>query len=114
MALSMLSSTTSAITTSTTISPRCARSTACVVMRCFRALYFDFHSDMQVPGSRLPKVRAIASEFYDTMPHYNSWWDVLIKFITRDDVGCFSRIMRKPETSKLWHFEQLSKKQKAA
>ena len=86
----------------------------CVVMSYLGALYFDFHSDLQVPGSRLPKVRAIASEFYDTMPHYNSWWDVLIKFITRDDVGCFSRIMRKPETSKLWHFEQLSKKQKAA
>lgn len=77
--------------------------------------YHNEHHDFpKVPGSRLPQVRAIASEFYDTMPHYNSWWDVLIKFITRDDVGCFSRIMRKPDTSKLWHYEQQVKKQKAA
>jgi fatty acid desaturase len=77
--------------------------------------YHNEHHDFpKVPGSRLPQVRAIASEFYDTMPHYNSWWDVLISFITRDDVGCFSRIMRKPETSKLWHYQQLSEKQKAA
>lgn len=58
--------------------------------------YHNEHHDFpNVPGSRLPKVRAIAPEFYDNLKHYDSWTSVIWQFLTRKDVTLFSRTKRK-------------------
>jgi len=63
---------------------------------CFNVGYHNEHHDFpRIPGSRLPKVREIASEFYDPLPHYTSWTMVLWRYITDPSVGPYSRVMRK-------------------
>lgn len=46
-------------------------------------------------GSRLPKLREIASEFYDPLPHHNSWTKVVWKYITDPRMGPFNRVKRR-------------------
>ncbi|TCD68855.1 hypothetical protein EIP91_009569 [Steccherinum ochraceum] len=65
--------------------------------------YHNEHHDFpSVPWTRLPALRALAPEFYDTIPSHPSWPMVIINFIRDKDVGIFARIKR------------LSKEQKAA
>jgi sphingolipid delta-4 desaturase len=40
------------------------------------------------------KVREIASEYYDNLPHHNSWIRVLYDFITDPSIGPFARVRR--------------------
>lgn len=62
----------------------------------FNVGYHNEHHDFPaVPGSRLPEVKRIASEFYNDMPQHNSWTRVLYDFITDPDVGPYARIKRK-------------------
>lgn len=62
----------------------------------FNVGYHNEHHDFPaIPGSRLPEVRKIAPEFYDTMPHHNSWVRVIYDFITDPAVGPYARIKRK-------------------
>jgi sphingolipid delta-4 desaturase len=70
----------------------------------FNVGYHNEHHDFpQVPGSRLPEVRRLAPEFYDTLPHYNSWFFVLLDFVKRADLSAFSRVMRKSNTNAIIH-----------
>tara|TARA_B110000037_G_scaffold199269_1_gene238909 strand:+ start:281 stop:1273 length:993 start_codon:yes stop_codon:yes gene_type:complete len=58
--------------------------------------YHNEHHDFpNVPGRRLPKVRAIAPEFYNDLKHYNSWISVIWKFLTTKEVTLYSRTKRK-------------------
>ncbi|XP_017787145.1 PREDICTED: sphingolipid delta(4)-desaturase DES1 [Nicrophorus vespilloides] len=62
----------------------------------FNVGYHNEHHDFPaVPGSRLPEVRRIASEFYDNLPHHDSWSAVLYDFIMDPEVGPYARIRRK-------------------
>lgn len=62
----------------------------------FNVGYHNEHHDFpSVPGSRLPLVKKIASEYYDNLPHHNSWSSVIYEFITNPKVGPFSRVKRK-------------------
>jgi len=62
----------------------------------FNVGYHNEHHDFpRIPGSRLPIVRKVAAEFYDTLPHHNSWVKVIYDYITDPRVGPFSRVMRK-------------------
>jgi sphingolipid delta-4 desaturase len=62
----------------------------------FNVGYHNEHHDFpRVPGSRLAKVKEIASEYYDTLPSYNSWTKVIFDYVTDPTVGPFSRVMRK-------------------
>lgn len=62
----------------------------------FNVGYHNEHHDFPaVPGSRLPEVRRIASEFYDNLPHHDSWTAVLYDFVMDPDVGPYARIKRK-------------------
>jgi len=40
--------------------------------------HHDFH---EIPWTRLPELRAMAPEFYDTVPHHRSWLALMVTFI---------------------------------
>ncbi|XP_076643384.1 delta4-sphingolipid-FADS-like protein ifc [Halictus rubicundus] len=62
----------------------------------FNVGYHNEHHDFPaVPGSRLPEVKRIASEFYDNLPQHNSWTSVLYDFVMDSDIGPYARIKRK-------------------
>jgi sphingolipid delta-4 desaturase len=57
--------------------------------------YHNEHHDFPfIPWTRLPKLRAIASEFYKDLPQHESWSYVIFQFITDPKVGMFSRVKR--------------------
>ncbi|KAJ8666902.1 hypothetical protein QAD02_008564 [Eretmocerus hayati] len=62
----------------------------------FNVGYHNEHHDFPaVPGSRLPEVRKIASEFYDNLPHHNSWVSVIYEFVMDPEIGPYARMKRK-------------------
>ena len=57
--------------------------------------YHNEHHDFPfVSGKNLRKVRQIAPEFYDTIPHYHSWIKVIWDYIMDEMISPFSRIKR--------------------
>jgi sphingolipid delta-4 desaturase len=65
----------------------------------FNVGYHNEHHDFPfIPGSRLPQVRAIASEYYDNLPHHTSWMKVILDYILDPEVGPFSRVKRRTLT----------------
>jgi sphingolipid delta-4 desaturase len=46
-------------------------------------------------------VRKIAAEYYDNLPHYNSWAKVLYDFVMDDTISPYSRIKRPPNGQEL-------------
>lgn len=44
--------------------------------------------------TRLPALRALAPEFYDTIPSHPSWPMVIVNFIRDPEVGIFARVKR--------------------
>nr|AID66658.1 desaturase [Agrotis segetum] len=62
----------------------------------FNVGYHNEHHDFPaVPGSKLPEVRRIAPEFYDNLPHHDSWTKVLYDFVMDPEIGPYARIKRK-------------------
>jgi len=62
--------------------------------------YHNEHHDFpSVPGSRLPLVKKIASEFYDTLPQHHSWTKVIYDFIMDPEIGPYARVQRKTKDS---------------
>jgi sphingolipid delta-4 desaturase len=62
----------------------------------FNVGYHNEHHDFpRIPGSKLPQLRAICPEYYDSLPSHNSWVKVLYDYIMDPTVGPFSRIKRK-------------------
>lgn len=58
--------------------------------------YHNEHHDFPfVPWSRLPALRAIASEFYDPLPKHESWCWIIVDFIFNHKVSMYSRVKRK-------------------
>ena len=61
----------------------------------FHVGYHNEHHDFPfVTGKNLHKLRAIAPEYYDTLPHYHSWTKVLIDFLLDEKLSPFSRVKR--------------------
>ena len=61
----------------------------------FNVGYHNEHHDFaNISGRHLPDVRKVASEYYDTMPHYHSWVKVIWDYIMDDDISPYSRIKR--------------------
>jgi len=61
----------------------------------FNVGYHNEHHDFpKIPWSRLPMVRRIAPEWYDHLPHHESYCKVLWKYITDPHIGPWSRVKR--------------------
>ncbi|KAI9508615.1 dihydroceramide delta(4)-desaturase [Russula earlei] len=59
---------------------------------CYNVGYHNEHHDFpSIPWTRLPALRALAPEFYDTIPSHPSWPMVIINFIRDRNVGIFAR-----------------------
>ena len=57
-------------------------------------LHNEHHDFPAVPWTRLPKLHALASEFYRDLPHHTSWTWVLWQFVWDKDVGLWCRVKR--------------------
>jgi len=63
----------------------------------FNVGYHNEHHDFpNIPGWRLPQVKAMAPEFYDNLPHHTSWVKVIYDFITDPSIGPYARMKRNP------------------
>jgi sphingolipid delta-4 desaturase len=58
--------------------------------------YHNEHHDFpNIPGTRLPKLKALAPEFYDNLFAHKSWVNVTYQFITNPKIALSSRVKRK-------------------
>jgi len=61
----------------------------------FNVGYHNEHHDFpSVPWNRLPKIRAIAPEFYNNLAYHTSWTKLLFRFLFDKDMSLFSRMIR--------------------
>ena len=57
--------------------------------------YHNEHHDFQsVPWNKLPKIKAIAPEFYDNLVFHKSWTKLWLRFLFDSDLSLFSRVVR--------------------
>lgn len=54
----------------------------------------EHHDFPNIPGTRLPKLKQLAPEYYDNLYAYNSWWSVTFRFLTDQSVSLYSRMKR--------------------
>ncbi|KAL1747952.1 fatty acid desaturase-domain-containing protein [Schizophyllum fasciatum] len=58
--------------------------------------YHNEHHDFpSVAWTRLPALKALAPEFYDTIPSHPSWPMIIVNFIRDPEVGIFARAKRR-------------------
>jgi len=63
----------------------------------FNVGYHNEHHDFpSIAGSRLPRLKALAPEYYDSLVHHKSWTRALYDYVTRDDLNAASRTKRAP------------------
>ncbi len=61
----------------------------------FNVGYHNEHHDvMRVPWTRLPKVKAIAPEFYEGLHAHRSWTRLLLQFLFDKNLSLYSRMVR--------------------
>ncbi len=64
--------------------------------------YHNEHHDFPaVAWTRLPALRALAPEFYDTLPSHPSWPMVIVNFIRDSEAGIFARAKRLSKEARL-------------
>ena len=62
---------------------------------CFNVGYHNEHHDFaNVPWNNLPRLKAAAPEFYDSLSSYRSWTGVIVRFILDPALSTCSRITR--------------------
>jgi len=62
--------------------------------------HYEHHDFPKIPWSKLPRVREIAPEYYNDLPHYDSYLAVFWKYIMDPTVGPHSRVKRKNKLEK--------------
>lgn len=75
--------------------------------------YHNEHHDFPaIPWTRLPQLHAIAKEFYDELPHHESWTLVLWQFILDPEVGLWCRVKREQGGRKVggWRDDELAQR----
>ena len=61
----------------------------------FNVGYHNEHHDFSyIPWNNLPKVRAIAPEYYDTLIYHTSWSKLLWRWLVDSDLSLYSRTLR--------------------
>ena len=61
----------------------------------FNVGYHNEHHDLvNVPWSRLPQIRRMAPEFYDTLSSYQSWSSLVVRFIKDRHITLYTYIVR--------------------
>lgn len=61
----------------------------------FNVGYHNEHHDFPyIPGSRLARLRRMAPEYYDALLSHTSWTRVIWDYVTRPELGGFSRVKR--------------------
>jgi sphingolipid delta-4 desaturase len=67
---------------------------------CFNMGYHNEHHDfVAVPWSKLPVLRAMAPEFYDTLYAHRSWTRLLLRFLFDRECSLFDRVVRPSRSS---------------
>jgi len=62
----------------------------------FNVGYHNEHHDFpKVPWTKLPVLKKMAPEYYDTLPHYTSYVAVMWRYVFDEEIGPFARIKRK-------------------
>ncbi|MEQ1745098.1 MAG: fatty acid desaturase [Saprospiraceae bacterium] len=57
--------------------------------------YHNEHHDMpSIPWHNLPKLKAMAPEFYDNLKYHKSYTKLFLQFLFSQEIGLFSRILR--------------------
>ncbi|CAJ0576513.1 unnamed protein product, partial [Mesorhabditis spiculigera] len=69
--------------------------------------HMEHHDFPYIPGRDLPKLRALAPEYYDTLETHDSWWAVLHGFIMNPAIGPYARIKRKPRVDQAFWSENV-------
>jgi sphingolipid delta-4 desaturase len=57
--------------------------------------HVEHHDLFNIPGWRLPQLKALAPEFYEPLVSHRSWTAIIWKFLTEPELGNFSRIERR-------------------
>ncbi|CAH0486226.1 unnamed protein product [Peronospora farinosa] len=57
-------------------------------------MHNEHHDFPFIAGSRLHKVRALAPEFYENLPSYDSWVKVMYNYVMDDNISAYSRVKR--------------------
>ena len=58
--------------------------------------YHNEHHDLpSVPWNKLPHMKAMAPEWYDSLASHTSWAALLWRFLTDRDLSLFSRMLRR-------------------
>lgn len=55
--------------------------------------HIEHHDFPKIPYRNLPKLKALAPEYYDTIPHHTSYFKVLIRFLFNHP-GLWQRLRR--------------------
>jgi len=82
----------------------------------FNVGYHNEHHDFpRIPWSKLPLVRKIAPEFYDTLPHYTSYvTQVFWPYITDPELGVWCRVKRRTSAERYAALDKTTDKRKFA
>ena len=61
----------------------------------FNIGYHNEHHDFpNIPWNRLPRLREIASDWYDSLTYHRSWTKLLLRFVFDRELSLFSRVSR--------------------
>ena len=61
----------------------------------FNVGYHNEHHDFSyVPWNNLPKIKSIASEYYDNLYYHTSWTKLFFHWLWEGDLSLFSRVLR--------------------
>lgn len=62
--------------------------------------HYEHHDFTKIPWTKLPTLKAMAPEFYDTLVSHSSWTMVLVNFVFDKSIGPQSRVGRTYEDHK--------------
>jgi fatty acid desaturase len=61
--------------------------------------YHNEHHDLpSIPWNNLPKLRAMAPEYYDNLKYHSSWSRLLLQFVFDKRYSLYSRVERMKES----------------